>query len=107
MESRRPNGAEAQWQDRFVVGFRRGLAVLLHEREIRWHVLDGDAYRVLPPDAEVLLRSRIFPGLWLDGQALLAGDMAMVLKRLQDGLQSPEHRQFVERLAATRESRGV
>ena len=78
------------------------LAVLLYEREIRWHVLEGDAYRILPHDADGLLRSRIFPGLWLDGQALLAGDMARVLSRLQEGLQSPEHGQFVERLASRR-----
>ncbi|HUY90309.1 MAG TPA: Uma2 family endonuclease [Pirellulales bacterium] len=82
------------------------LAVLLYEREIRWHVLEGDSYQLLSPDADGLLRSRVFPGLWLDGQALLAGDMSRVLKRLQDGLQSPEHQQFVERLASRREGRG-
>lgn len=76
------------------------LAVLLYEREIRWHVLEGDAYQRLSPDADGLLRSRIFPGLWLDGQALLAGDMPRVLKRLQEGLQSPDHRGFDERLSA-------
>jgi Uma2 family endonuclease len=82
------------------------LTVLLYEREIRWHVLAGDAYQLLSPDADGLWRSRIFPGLWLDGQALLAGDMSRVLERLQEGLQSPEHQQFVERLAARRAGRG-
>jgi hypothetical protein len=82
------------------------LTVLLYEREIRWHVLAGDTYQLLSPDADGLLRSRIFPGLWLDGEALLAGDMSRVLGRLQEGLQSPEHQQFVERLAARREGRG-
>ncbi len=78
------------------------LAILLYEREIRWHALEGDSYKLLAPDADGLWRSRVFPGLWLDGQALLAGDMARVLKRLQEGLQSPEHQQFVERLASRR-----
>ncbi|HVX59171.1 MAG TPA: Uma2 family endonuclease [Pirellulales bacterium] len=78
------------------------LAVLLYEREIRWHVLVDDAYQLLPPDADGLWRSRVFPGLWLDGQALLTGDTSRVLARLQDGLQSPEHAQFVERLAERR-----
>ncbi|HVW37715.1 MAG TPA: hypothetical protein VHB99_10440 [Pirellulales bacterium] len=82
------------------------LAVLLYEREIRWHVLEGGAYRLLPPDAGGLWRSRIFPGLWLDGQALLAGDVARVLERLHEGLQSPEYRQFAERLAAARQASG-
>jgi len=78
------------------------LTVLLYEREIRWHVLVGDTYQLLSPDADGLWRSRVFPGLWLDGQALLAGDMSRVLSRLQDGLKSLEHQQFVGRLAARR-----
>ncbi|HEV7223809.1 MAG TPA: Uma2 family endonuclease [Pirellulales bacterium] len=83
------------------------LAVLLYEKEIRWHVLAGDAYQLLSPDADGLWRSRVFPGLWLDGPALLAGDMSRVLDRLQTGLKSPEHQQFVARLAARREGRGA
>lgn len=73
-----------------------------HDRTRR----NEDAYRVLPPDADRLRRSRIFPGLWPDGQALLTGDMARVLKRLLEGLQSPEHGQFIERLTARHEPRG-
>jgi Uma2 family endonuclease len=82
------------------------LVVLLYEREIRWHVLVGDRYELLPPDTDSLWRSRIFPGLWLDGSALLAGDLAQVLARLQEGLNSPEHRQFVAELAARMEAGG-
>lgn len=44
------------------------LAVLLYEREIRWHVLEGDAYRLLPPDADGLLRSRRFPACGSTGK---------------------------------------
>src|SRR5487761_1246769 len=76
------------------------LAVLQLEREIRWHVLVGGKYRILSPEADGLWRSRVFPGLWLDGQALLARDMRKVLTRLQEGLQSAEHQEFVARLAA-------
>lgn len=76
------------------------LAVLVFEQEVRWHILIDGEYQVLGPDADGLLRSRVFPGLWLDCQALLAGDLQRVLQRLQEGLQSPEHRQFVARLAS-------
>jgi Uma2 family endonuclease len=76
------------------------LAILLFEREIRWHVLVNDRYQTLTPDADGLLRSRTFPGLWLDGNALLAGNTQQVLARLQDGLNSPEHKDFVAKLAA-------
>lgn len=80
------------------------LAVLLYEREIRWHILVDGKYQLLPPEADGLWRSRVFPGLWLDGQALLARDMQRVLKRLRDGLQSAEHQQFLAQLAAQRKN---
>jgi hypothetical protein len=76
------------------------LAILLFEQEIRWHILAGGRYEQMPPDADGLLRSRVFPGLWLEGKALLAGNLQQVLARLQEGLQSPEHEQFVAELAA-------
>jgi hypothetical protein len=75
------------------------LVVLLFEQEIRWHVLVGGRYEQMAPDAGGLWRSRVFPGLWLDGKALLAGDLQQVLARLQQGLQSPEHERFVAELA--------
>ena len=75
------------------------LAILLHEQEIRWHVLEGARYQLLAPDAAGVWRSRIFPGLWLDGQALLAGNKPQVLARLQEGLASAEHQAFVAELA--------
>jgi hypothetical protein len=76
------------------------LAVLLYEQEIRWHVLIAGRYQQLPPDADGLWRSRVFPGLWLDGKALLGGDLQQVLVQLQEGIQSPEHQRFVADLAA-------
>ena len=82
------------------------LVVLLYEQEIRWHFLIGDRYELMPPDADGLHRSRIFPGLWLDGTALLSGNLAQVLARLRDGLESPEHKQFVAELAARRATQG-
>jgi hypothetical protein len=75
------------------------LAVLVYEGEIRWHVLENERYVVMPPDADGVLRSKIFPGLWLDGKALLAGNSGQVLNRLQQGINSPEHERFVAGLA--------
>jgi hypothetical protein len=46
-----------------------------------------------------VIKSRIFPGLWLDMAALLTGEMAKVLTVLQQGLNSTEHQAFVERLS--------
>lgn len=76
------------------------LTILLYENEIRWHILDQNVYRVQPPGPDGVWRSKVFPGLWLDGKALLEDNMSQVLAKLQEGLNSQEHRAFVEQLAA-------
>jgi Uma2 family endonuclease len=75
------------------------LAIVLFEREIRWHTLVDRSYQPLPPGPDGVWRSRVFPGLWLDGQAFLKGDMPRVLAKLQDGLNSPEHQAFAADLS--------
>lgn len=85
-----------------AAGVPEYLAVLRYEREIRWHRLIEGKYQLQPADADGLWRSRVFPGLWLDGEALLARDMPTVLRCLQEGLRSAEHEQFVEQLAVRR-----
>jgi Uma2 family endonuclease len=85
-------------------GIPEYLAVVVFEREIRWHVLVDGHYQLLSPDADGLWRSRIFPGLWLDGAALLSGNLRQVLDRLQEGLHSAEHERFVAQLAARRKA---
>jgi Uma2 family endonuclease len=86
-----------------AAGIPEYLAVLLFEREIRWHVLSEGVYQLMPPGPDGVWRSQVFPGLWLDGQALLAGNVAQVLARLDEGLRSPEHAAFVQKLAAARQ----
>jgi hypothetical protein len=88
-----------------AAGVPEYLAVVVFEQEIRWHVLIDGRYQLLSPDADGLHRSRLFPGLWLDGPALLTGDLRQVLDRLQAGLQSAEHERFVAQLAARCKSR--
>jgi Uma2 family endonuclease len=78
------------------------LAVLLHEQEVRWHRLVGGVYQLLPLSADGMLRSVVFPGLWLNPTALLAGNMTQVLATLNQGLNSPEHAAFIARLSASR-----
>ena len=87
-----------------AAGIPEYLAILLFEQEVRWHVLVGSRYQLLSPDPNGLLRSRIFPGLWLDSNALLKGNLHQVLARLQEGLHSPEHERFVADLASRKTS---
>jgi len=51
---------------------------------------------------EGILRSRVFPGLWLDVSAFWANDGAKMLATLNAGLSSEDHQKFVERLAAAK-----
>jgi hypothetical protein len=81
---------------------REYLAVLLHECAMRRHRLAGDQFEILPLPADGVYRSGVFPGLWLDAAALLAGKLACVLAVVQTGIQTPEHQAFVEPLAARR-----
>ena len=63
-----------------------------------WFVLRGGRYEPLAAGDDGLLRSEVFPGLWLDPAALLAGDLARVRAALQQGLGSPEHAAFLASL---------
>ncbi len=80
------------------MGVQEYLAVLLYENELRWHILENEAFQLAPAPADGIYRSRIFPGLWLHAPALLDGDMAQVLATLQEGLHNSEHAAFVSRL---------
>ena len=68
------------------------------DREIDWFVLRQGVYEPLAPDAAGVYRSEVFPGLWLDAAAMLRGDLAAVLDTLQEGMATPEHAAWVERL---------
>jgi Uma2 family endonuclease len=79
-------------------GVREYVVWRVLDREVDWFVLRGGQYERLPMDAEGILRSEVFPGLWLDVAALVRGDMVRVLAVVQQGLASPEHAAFVARL---------
>lgn len=70
------------------------------EQKIDWFVLKGGAFQPQESDPNGVLKSRIFPGLWLDPAALVEGDMTRLLAVAQAGISSPEHAEFVQKLAA-------
>jgi Uma2 family endonuclease len=69
-----------------------------YENQLEWFGLTDGEYQILSPDPDGIIRSRVFPGLWLAVEALLSNRMARMLEVLQEGLRSPEHEAFVERL---------
>src|SRR5262249_35970449 len=76
------------------------------DEAIDWFVLQRSRYAPLPVDSEGIYRSKIFPGLWLDSQALIQSNLDRVLQIAQAGIACPEHATFVAKLrrAATRRS---
>ncbi|MEH1905069.1 MAG: Uma2 family endonuclease [Nostoc sp.] len=76
------------------------------EQRIDWFYLEAGEYINLHPDAAGVIQSQVFPGLWLDQSALLAGDMQQVLTVLQAGVNSIEHQAFVQQLAQAVQSDG-
>lgn len=72
------------------------------DQEINWFHLAGQQYVRVAPDAKGIIHSRVFPGLQLDVNALLTGNMKKVLTVLRSGLATPEHAAFVKKLAAAR-----
>jgi Uma2 family endonuclease len=83
-------------------GVREYLVWSLPEARLHWFdFAAGDDARIAP-DARGLLRSRVFPGLWLDAAALLAGDLKKVLAVARRGLAGADYRAFVKKLAAAR-----
>jgi hypothetical protein len=58
----------------------------VEDGEFDWFRLTNEEYIKLEPNSEGIICSQIFPGLWLDKDALLAGDLAKVLEVLQLGI---------------------
>ncbi|MGG6269676.1 Uma2 family endonuclease [Leptolyngbya sp. AN03gr2] len=78
-------------------GVKEYLVWQIYENQIRWFQLQGSEYVVLEPENDVI-KSRVFPGLWLAIASLQQGDIATVLATLQTGLSSSEHQEFVAAL---------
>jgi Uma2 family endonuclease len=80
-------------------GVREYLIVRPKEQHISWLELAQGKYHDLKPDADGLLQSRIFPGLWLDSTALWNGDLSGLAESTQRGAATAEHVTFVRKLA--------
>jgi len=70
----------------------------IEDERVDWFVLEDEAYLSLSPDEAGCLTSRVFPGLVLDVEALLAADFSSVLSRVQEQVGTDAHTAFVERL---------
>jgi hypothetical protein len=76
------------------------LVVTLDPNELHWFVRQGDRFVPHPPGDDGVFRSEVFPGLWLDPEALYAEDVDALLATLERGMATPEHAAFAAALAA-------
>jgi Uma2 family endonuclease len=83
-------------------GVREYVVWRVEDRAIDWFVMRGTRFEPLP--AGGILQSTVFPGLWLDVQAMTAGDAARVAQVVDQGLAQPEHAAFVLQLQQERKS---
>jgi Uma2 family endonuclease len=79
-------------------GVREYLVWRVLDGKVDWFALRSGQYEAMAPNAEGFLSSEVFPGLWLDADALVRGDMPRVLAVAQQGLDSREHAEFTRRL---------
>ncbi len=79
-------------------GVREYLVLCVEEPELHWFRFRPNGE--LAPDKRGIYRSRVFPGLWINGAALLARQRQSLQATLRQGLSSPEHAGFVRHLEA-------
>jgi Uma2 family endonuclease len=83
-------------------GVREYVVWRVLDRQVDWFVNREGRFEPLAASGDGILRSTVFPGLWLDPSALVQGEVASVKATLEQGLKSPEHAEFVARLERTR-----
>ncbi len=76
------------------------VVVSVEEPELHW--FDFQASEMIRPNRQGISKSRVFPGLWIEVEALLARDRKRLLAILEQGLASRPHAAFVKRLQAQR-----
>lgn len=86
-------------------GVREYVVVLLRQQTVSWFANREVGFEATPADEAGICRSEVFPGLWLDTTALMQEDSAALQATLRQGLDSPEHAQFVQRLADARKEK--
>ena len=81
-------------------GVREYVVVELEPDRVHWFILRDGHFEDLPVGADGIYRSEVFPGLWLDADALFAEDLDRVIEVLDRASGTPEHAAFAAKLIA-------
>lgn len=85
-------------------GVREYLVWRVLDQAIDWFAWREGQYEPLPAGPDGIIRSEIFPGLWLDAAALIRGELPRVHEVLHQGLASAAHADFVKSLGPSASS---
>jgi hypothetical protein len=91
-----------KFEDYERVGVLEYIVRAIDPDEIHWFVLRKGRFVDLEPGADGIYRSEVFPGLWLDPDALLASDTRRLRAVVELGCATPDHAAFVAKLAVAR-----
>ena len=84
-------------------GVREYIVWGVYDKAIDHFVLENGQY-ILRPTEDSVIRSRVFPGLWIESSASIRRDRATALAVLQSGVARTEHGEFVKALQGRRSS---
>ncbi|MGB3695414.1 MAG: Uma2 family endonuclease [Spirulinaceae cyanobacterium] len=82
-------------------GVQEYLIWQVYENRFDWFQWHLGEYIRLEPDGEGIIKSQMFPGLWLPVEALLTGNLAELRRILTLGLATEEHTIFRQRLVVS------
>src|SRR4051794_9299647 len=74
-----------------LAGVQEYIVVALRQMRVFWFVRRHHKFEEMQPGPDGILRSEVFPGLWLDPAALLRKDGKRMREELSLGLGTPEH----------------
>jgi Uma2 family endonuclease len=89
----------AKLRDYERYGVREYLVVAMRQREVHWFVRRKDRFAAMKLPADGVLKSKIFPGLWLLVDGAFDETATRLLATLRKGLASAEHAKFAAKLA--------
>ena len=88
----------AKLLDDWRAGVREYLIVLTRTERIEWYGRGKKGLESISPEDDGTVRSRVFPGLWLDPKGIFARSSKRLLEVLNEGLATEEHAKFVAKL---------
>lgn len=88
-----------------LAGVLEYIVVSLEQGKVIWFDLQGKCEIIAKSNG--IFQSKIFPGFWIHEQGLLDMDYSLVMNTIQQGINSPEHQEFLLKLKAQSQSQIV